>query len=243
MQNQYDSIAVEYQNIKKRFLYKIVDYSLKNALGRINSLNILDLACGDGYVTRQLKSYGANKVIGVDGSKEMIKLAKLSEKHSPLGIKYICSPVQNLGYVDKFDLVTGIFLLHYAKNKNELFQMCKVISENLKNNGRFIGANNKGLKKNLFNDFSKYDFKYVVDDNIKDGQEFKLIVEFENNITKISMYHYSRKTYNKILQEAGFKNIQWLNFLLPPEAVSNPKYRKWNSFGKISAECLLICGK
>lgn len=243
MANQYDSIAAEYQRMKKRVLYKIVDHSLKKALGQIFSLDVLDLACGEGYTSRQFKSYGAKEVIGVDISAKMIKLALEQEKQNPLGIKYICSPAQNLGNIGRFDLVTGIFLLHYAKNENELFQMCKAISKNLKDNGRFVGANNKGLKKNLFNDFSKYDFRYVVDDDIKDGQEFKLIVEYENTITEIVMHHYSRNTYNRVLREAGFKKVQWLDFSVPLKVLRDPKNKKWRGFGKISVEGLLICRK
>lgn len=241
MASQYDSIAAEYQRMKKRALYKIVDHSLKKTLGKISGLDVLDLACGEGYTSRQFKSYGANKVIGVDISAEMIELAREQEERSPLGIDYICSPAQELDDIGRFDLVTGIFLLHYAKNKDELFQMCAVITKHLKNHGRFIGANNKGLKKNLFNDFSEYDFRYVANVDIKDGQEFKLIVEYGDTVTKIAMHHYSRKTYNRVLKEAGFKEIRWLDFSIPPEILRDPRNRKWQGFGKMSAEGLLIC--
>lgn len=241
MSDQYDSIAAEYKRMKKRVLYKIVDHSLKKVLGNISGLDVLDLACGEGYTSRQFKSYGANKVIGADISVKMIRLAQERERHSPLGIKYIRSSVQDLGHIGSFDLVTGMFLLHYANSEKDLFRMCEVIYKNLKDNGRFVGANNKGLVKNLFNIFSEYDFKYLIDDDIEEGQEFKLIVDYRNAVTEIKMRHYLRKTYNKALRAAGFKKIQWIDFSVPQGVLRDPENKKWRGFGKISAEGLLIC--
>jgi len=241
--DQYNAIAAEYQRMKARVLYRIVDYSLKKAIGDISGKDVLDLACGEGYTSRQFKSYGANKVVGVDISSEMIKLAQAQETRRPLGIKYLCSSAQALGCIGEFDMVAGIFLLHYASNEKELFQMCRVIYDNLKSGGRFIAANNKGLKKNLFNNFSKYDFRYSISDGIKDGAEFKLIVEYEAVTTEITMHHYSRRTYDRALHEAGFKRRNWMDFSVPPEVLIEPLGRKWDGFGKISAEGLLVCEK
>lgn len=244
MNAQYDSIAERYKKIKKRYLYRVVDYSLNQVLGNIQGLDVLDLACGDGYFTRQLKTvYNANNVVGADVSKGMIELAECEEKANPLGIKYYCSPAQDFKYNKKFDIVTGLFLLHYASSKDELFAMCKSISSNLKEGGLFIAANNKGLIKNLTNDYSNCDFKYIVDKDIKEGQEFKLAIDFENEITEISMYHYSKDTYNKFLKDVGFTKIEWIDFMAPPEVFSNKELEKWISFGNLHAECLIKCRK
>lgn len=243
MSEQYDNIAKQYRNSKKRIFYKITDYSIKNKLGDISGLDILDLACGEGYITRQLKNLGAKNVIGVDISSEMIKLAKKQEQNKPKGIKYICSPVQDLGKIGKFDIITGVFLLHYATSKKELFAFCKTISDNLKPDGRFIGANSLGIKKRLYNNFKNYDVEYIIPTKIQDGQKFKLVVNYGWQKIEIAMYHYSRKLYNEILKKSGFRKIKWSNFIIPPEIVQNKQAGHWKIFDKIAYEGILCCTK
>ena len=50
------------------------------------------LACGCGYYTRRLKQHGVARVIGVDISSEMIRLAREHEQKEPLGGPSIWSP-------------------------------------------------------------------------------------------------------------------------------------------------------
>lgn len=55
---------------------------------------LLDLACGNGVITRRLATV-CNEVCGVDFSAEMIKVAK--ESNSGMNLRYINSDVFNLG--------------------------------------------------------------------------------------------------------------------------------------------------
>ena len=49
-------------------------------LGSVAGLGVLDLACGEGFYTRQIARDGATRVVGVDISPEMIALAEELEK-------------------------------------------------------------------------------------------------------------------------------------------------------------------
>lgn len=243
MDAPYDHIANIYQSSKDRIIYKIVDYSLKKLLANIHNLNVLDLACGEGHITRQLKTYGAKNVVGVDISQEMIKLAAKQEKAKPLGIEYICSPAQDLGRLGRFDIITGVYILHYAKTKEELRKICNTIADNLKPGGRFIGVNTNGIKGKLYNNFKDYDFEYILPQNICTGQKFKTVVHHSQETIELQMYYYSQKTYNSILGEAGFKKIEWVDFTIPPELVDNKETAYWKKFGNVSAKGLLNCIK
>ena len=243
MDTQYDYIANTYHSNKSRIFYKIVDHSLKKMLGNLSNLKVLDLACGEGHITRQLKSYGAKNVIGVDISKEMIKLAEKQEKSKRLGIKYICSSVQELGRLDTFDIITGVYLLHYARKKEELKKICTTISENLKIGGCFIGVNTNGIKSRLYDKFTNYDFEYVLPKNIRTGQMFKTVVHYCQKPIELQMYYYSQKTYNSILRESGFRKVDWIDFDIPPELDNNKEVSHWKRFIKLSAEGLLHCRK
>ena len=76
-ENQYDAIAEVYQDSKQLpFREYIEAHSLFEILGDIRGATVLDLACGDGFYTRQIKQAGTLEVTGVDLSAEMIKLAE-----------------------------------------------------------------------------------------------------------------------------------------------------------------------
>jgi len=64
-------------------------------VGNVKGKQLLDLACGEGYNTRILAKKGA-RVIGVDFSKEMIKLARERERRDRLGIRYYVSDAADL---------------------------------------------------------------------------------------------------------------------------------------------------
>ena len=73
---QYDAIAEAYQDSKQLPFRKAIErYTLFDALGNIDGMKVLDLACGEGFYTRLLKRAGAAAVTGVDVSAEMIRLA------------------------------------------------------------------------------------------------------------------------------------------------------------------------
>lgn len=56
--------------------------------GEVAGLRLLDLACGQGRVTRELARRGAS-VTGADLSAELIALARAAENADPLGIAYL----------------------------------------------------------------------------------------------------------------------------------------------------------
>ena len=65
----------------------IIDPTLFKVLGPAERQDVLDLACGNGYVARKLARSGA-RVTGVDASLAMIERALAREERDPLGIAY-----------------------------------------------------------------------------------------------------------------------------------------------------------
>jgi len=106
--------------------------------GEIQDKKALDVACGEGLHARYLLEKGASKVVGVDISEVQIQAAKSKD---PLGaIEWICADVATMGKIDEFDIISAAYLLHYAKNRQELLDMCKQIKSNLAVNGKFFGS-------------------------------------------------------------------------------------------------------
>jgi len=105
-------------------------------IGNVRNKRVLDLACGEGLNTRILAKKGAT-VVGVDLSKEMIRLARQNEKKERLGIKYYVSDAADLSELKSkcFDVVTCFMaLMDIERYEEAISEVARV----LKKNGRFI---------------------------------------------------------------------------------------------------------
>ena len=90
MSSQYDSFARPYSQIGALDVRRYVDaYSLFKALGSIEGRSVLDVGCGTGIATRQLKQRGAARVVGLDIAEAMLAAARDEEAKEPLGITYV----------------------------------------------------------------------------------------------------------------------------------------------------------
>ncbi|CAF2061853.1 unnamed protein product [Rotaria magnacalcarata] len=116
---------------------------------------VLDLACGHGLYTRELKALNCDYILGVDISSEMIKLANDIEYQEPKGIEYQVADAKQLKPPETlFDLVTAFYLLCYARTRDELLEMAGSIHTQLGENKTFIG-----FTTNIMNYDEKFDKK------------------------------------------------------------------------------------
>lgn len=107
-------------------------------LGDIQGLSILDLACGQGYLSRILARKGA-EVIGVDISEKMLEIARASEASEPLGVKYThCNSADMAEIADaSMDCVVSTFGFHDIKEIDQTIEECSRV---LKGGGRLVFA-------------------------------------------------------------------------------------------------------
>ncbi|MFQ6078163.1 MAG: class I SAM-dependent methyltransferase [Thermodesulfobacteriota bacterium] len=107
-------------------------------VGDVTGLRILDAGCGEGNLTRMLAQRGA-KVIGVDISEEMIRIARQKEAESPLGIEYVVGDLSCLSSLSlgTFDVVVCFFVLMDLPNH---VKVIREIHRVLKPKGRFLIA-------------------------------------------------------------------------------------------------------
>ncbi|MFA5130950.1 MAG: class I SAM-dependent methyltransferase [Patescibacteria group bacterium] len=93
---------------------------------------ILDVGCGTGISTRQLKHYGY-KAIGSDKGVEMIQIAK----NRADGISYIVAPASKLPFRKwQFDIITAFTAFHWFDDAKSVNEMKRV----LKKGGIFIAV-------------------------------------------------------------------------------------------------------
>ncbi|MFY0580884.1 class I SAM-dependent methyltransferase [Cystobacter fuscus] len=139
MAEQYDTVGNKYEQFKDTAALPIPErHTFLKLVGDLHGQRALDLACGAGYYTRLLKQQGAENVIGVDVSPEMVAIARQREQEHRQGIQYHVANAAQLPHLGDFHLVTAIYLLNYASTREELLGMCRGAHTNLEQGGRFI---------------------------------------------------------------------------------------------------------
>jgi 2-polyprenyl-3-methyl-5-hydroxy-6-metoxy-1,4-benzoquinol methylase len=105
----------------------------------IEGLKILDLGCGEGYCSRELRRRGASSVRGIDLSQKMIEAACAKEANEFLGIRYETGCATDLSqFADgELDLVVAVFLFNYLTIP-QMHQCMTEVRRTLRPGGRFI---------------------------------------------------------------------------------------------------------
>lgn len=113
-----------------------VSQALLGLLGPVTGLQVLDVACGHGRITRELARRGAD-VVGIDVSEKLITKAQEAEQNEPLGIRYIHADVTAPNVLDDaaFDAATCSFGL---SDIDDLDRAIAVVSDALRPGGRFV---------------------------------------------------------------------------------------------------------
>ncbi|MDM5187734.1 class I SAM-dependent methyltransferase [Bacillus sp. DX4.1] len=82
----------------------------------MNGKNIIDIGCGGGIYTKELALMGAQKVVGLDFSKEMLQVAE--ENCATLqNISFIHGDAQHINFKNEtFDVVISRAVIHHLQN-------------------------------------------------------------------------------------------------------------------------------
>jgi len=107
--------------------------------GSVAGLRVLDLGCGEGYCSRELRRLGASSVYGIDISESMIAAARSQESQDALGIRYEVGCATDLTELgdNQFDLVIAVFLFNYLTT-DQTAQCLTQIKKRLSPGGRVV---------------------------------------------------------------------------------------------------------
>lgn len=89
----WDRFVEEKQDYQR---WELHGRALVRAIGPVSGLRVLDLGCGQGWLTRQLARKGA-RVTGVDWSPTQIENAREYERKRPRGADYVCADTAAIG--------------------------------------------------------------------------------------------------------------------------------------------------
>ena len=237
-QQTYDTIAAPYRDSKQLpFRYVVERYTLFQALGDLRNRTVLALACGEGFYTRQFKQAGAAEATGVDISRAMIDLAEAGEKAAPIGCRYVCADAMTYTPAAPVDIVTAIYLLNYARNRDELANFCRACFRALKPGGRLVGFND-----NVRNpprpgvSLAKYGFERTSAWPPREGNPVRYrITNADGQTFEIDNYYLEPATYETAMHDAGFRDFQWIDARLDPAEQANPFWRDFITQAPLTA--------
>lgn len=229
---EYDTFADRYDTTFELVPLRtyVEAHSIVELVGDVTEQTWLDLACGTGAYTRQLRRRGASRVLGVDLSPEMIRVAQDAEQERPSGVEYQVADVGALGDVGRFDGALGVYLLHYSESVEHLHDMCRNIGRSLRPGGRFVTYQLSPDISQVPGYYLKYgaDFQLRSDGPLENGEAFA----FRINVTGFqspyfTVYYWSRAALEEALTEAGFGRIRWVMPKLSPEGHNHPDPQWW----------------
>lgn len=232
MDDQYKTIGAKYLAVKLKPSVAFTEVAaVKELLGDVAGRNVLDLACGFGFYTRLIKERGAERVVGVDLSDAMIDIARAHEDAHPLGIEYKIADVTTLASIGSFDIVTAVWLLHYAKTSDELRNMCVNIGRNLKEGGRFIAILPNPVFINGNPESKIYDYFTRILEDEGDMKRVRMEILGEEPFS-IEYTQWPFSAYKKALYTAGFDSIQLVEIGVSPEGIQKMGADYWAIFSK-----------
>lgn len=243
---QYDSIAHDYQRISAAVPLRDAEwYSLRQRLGDLAGRSVLDLACGDGMGTRLIKRWGADRVVGVDISAQMIALARQREDAEPMGIEYRVADAATLGTIGSFDRVCAAYLLHYAESRPQLLQMVQTVYDNLEPGQPFVASIANPLQPpQPVVEQRKYGFSYrLLDETLHEGTRLRGTLYLGANTVEFDFYWWPWEAYEAAFRTAGFRACTIEPFLIPPDSDEKRGEGFWDEYAAAPSAMHIICQK
>lgn len=124
----------EFQNLLNRIfrkdMYERFQFTMQQSQPILDK-SILDVGCGSGYYSLAFARQGAKKIVGIDYSKNMIKLAKARLKSEKLegNCEFQISDIMNYHNESKFDISIAIGLFDYIDNPNPILNKMREITK------------------------------------------------------------------------------------------------------------------
>lgn len=230
MTTDYDPIAEQYRRAKQQpWRAHVEAFTLMGLIGDVAGQSVIDIACGEGFYTRMIRTLGAARVLGVDLSEKMIGLARATEAEQGLGIEYQVGDGRALPVGREFDLAVAAYLLNYARDRAELQAMCDGVAACLRPGGRFVTVNaNPGLNFSTAPSYRKYGFETTVRGPWREGTPVTWTFHLEDGPFDIENYWLDAAAHEAALRRAGFRQVRWHAPALAPEGSAGVDPGHWD---------------
>lgn len=238
VKSEWNSMAAAYElynNSSDSYSYTIEWPCIQELLPDLRGKSILDFGCGTGIFSFLLEKYYPSKIVGLDLSEAMLKIAAEKAREKKSSAQFILGDANKLAsYFDEtFDLVFSSTTTQYLTNFDVLFEN---ISRLLKVNGTCILSIIHPVYSALYpiehGDTFPSDHEWVV--RYLDKRKRAYIQpwieyndNFENQLSR--SYHYTFSDYINTILGAGLK-IQEIREPLPPESWKATSFGRYDNY-------------
>ncbi|WP_232536842.1 class I SAM-dependent methyltransferase [Cystobacter fuscus] len=182
-------------------------------LGSVEQMDVLDFGCGSGLYSRLLKKRGARRVVGYDEAEGMLRYASRREEKERRGIEYTSRLADRLE--GQFDVVLGVYVLHYASTREGLHAMCASMSRLLRPGGRLLTLPIHPAYEGDPEYYRPYGLRLVSDRPHEEGGAVQLELSYDHFEASVTAWYWSAAALETALRAAGFGSIQWLDPMPP----------------------------
>lgn len=220
-------LVTQYQEVKDQpFRDDVELYNMLSIIGDLTGKTVIDVACGYGWLTRNIKhKLHPSYAMGADLSEHMIQTAKGKDIDS---IDYEVEDIREATtpHTEGFDTVVANWLLTNARDREDLAAMCVGLAGKAKPGAKLVTLliqpemyEYKGdmelLRKYGFDcspPTSIYEGVTMINRLYKRNGEFGMLIE---------SYYFPREAYREELEKAGFEDVEFINhkdLVLDPSA-------------------------
>ncbi len=223
----WDSSAEWYSNYLEEsedtYQRQVILPNLVRVLGIKQGTKLIDIACGQGFFSREFRKAGAD-VVAADLSTNLIAEAK---KLSPKEIQYYVSKADNLNFAKDatFDAATVVLAIQNIENIAGVFAEAKRV---LKKEGKLVlvmmhpAFRNPGETHWGFDEEKNVQYRRV--DSYLSANRAELLVHpgKKNSATTVS-HHRSLQDFSKALFKAGFAITRLEEWISHKESEKGPR--------------------
>lgn len=248
MSTQYNDNQGPYDELRKSTISLVERVNVRALVAPfIKDASILELACGSGFYTQCLLSWGAAHALGVDISNAMVDQARaLNEsKHADFIVANCDKPTAFPG--GPFDIVFGAWFLNYAADKFAMVEMYRNILLNLKPGGHLVAVTPPPT-----NDPGAYIAREcqlrpwptasgglytTINKEVADGLYAHYHADTPAGDLDFDTYHLRKDVWESAAREAGFDgHIEWSVTEIPSDFMEKPNKYGEDSNGGASAD-------
>jgi 2-polyprenyl-3-methyl-5-hydroxy-6-metoxy-1,4-benzoquinol methylase len=216
---QFDTVVAAYEHSMEEMPFRehVEAWSFLNAVGDTTGRSVLDLGCGSGLYARRLRREGAARVVGMDESTAMVDYARRREERERLGVEYLTANAADPaaaalpGIAGEFDLVTAVYVLPYAPNREALEGFCATARRALRAvGGRFVTA---VLNPDLSMDpqwYRRYGMLLGAHEPPREGGPWHMKAWVGQEVLDVDFFRWSAAAHEQALRAAGFDRISWI---------------------------------
>lgn len=238
----YQQMAYVYDKLMRDAPYEAWTHFTLDAIEKSGKQvkEIADLGCGTGEITTKLAERGY-VMTGVDYSSDMLAYAEHKASERNVSIQWLHQDLKELiGLADLDAAISYCDVMNYITEEEDLKQVFRRVADSLKAGGLFIF--DVHAIKHVENNYVNQTFADVTDDasyiwfcseGEKPGEMFHELTFFTldgDRYARFDEYHhqrtYSINFYKKLLEEAGFENVNiYTDFSLKEQNINEQSER------------------